>query len=157
MVQFIFNKYFFIGKLLSRSQKIAYNLLKLGPKNDPIVRPGHRVSDYTFSTCPAPLPNMPYSPFKHALLSFQHALLSLAASGRVLFVQVALVYPNSDPLGFLCAFYGCLTAGVVPSPIEVPTSKRVSSHNVLSYLDTTSPSNPYIMFMFLLSWLPRDM
>ena len=74
MVQFIFNKYFFIGKLLSRSQKIAYNLLKLGPKNDPIVRPGHRVSDYTFSTCPAPLPNMPYSPFKHArdaLLSFQ--------------------------------------------------------------------------------------
>ncbi len=40
--------------------------------------------------------------------------------------QVALVYPNNDPISFVCAFYGCLTAGVVPVPIEVPLSKRVS-------------------------------
>ena len=33
------------GKLLSRSHKIAYNLLnKVGPKGDPGVKPGDRVS-----------------------------------------------------------------------------------------------------------------
>jgi len=41
--------------------------------------------------------------------------------------KVALVYPNSEPLSFICAFYGCLTAGVIPVPIEVPLSRRVSS------------------------------
>ena len=41
--------------------------------------------------------------------------------------QVALVYPNNDPISFMCAFYGCLTAGVVPVPIEVPLTKRVSA------------------------------
>ena len=39
--------------------------------------------------------------------------------------RVALVYPNSDPIGFICAFYGCLHAGVVPVPIEVPLTRRV--------------------------------
>ena len=38
--------------------------------------------------------------------------------------RVALVYPNNDPISFLVAFYGCLTAGVVPVPIEVPLTKR---------------------------------
>ncbi|KAJ8974242.1 hypothetical protein NQ317_006324 [Molorchus minor] len=28
--------------------------------------------------------------------------------------RVALVYPNNDPINFLCAFYGCLQAGIVP-------------------------------------------
>ena len=75
------------GKLLSKSQKIAYNLLnKLGSKTGPALKPGDRV---------------------------------------------ALVYPNNDPISFMCAFYGCLTAGVVPVPIEVPTSKRVSQSTPL--------------------------
>jgi len=39
--------------------------------------------------------------------------------------QVALVFPNNEPISFICAFYGCLTAGVVPVPIEVPLMKRV--------------------------------
>ena len=39
--------------------------------------------------------------------------------------RVALVYPNSDAIGFMCAFYGCLHAGVVPVPIEVPLTRRV--------------------------------
>uniref|UniRef100_A0A915E6R1 AMP-dependent synthetase/ligase domain-containing protein n=1 Tax=Ditylenchus dipsaci TaxID=166011 RepID=A0A915E6R1_9BILA len=38
--------------------------------------------------------------------------------------RVALVYPNTEPLAFLTAFYGCLLAGVVPVPIEVPLTKR---------------------------------
>ena len=42
-------------------------------------------------------------------------------------LQVTLVYPNNDPISFMCAFYGCLTAGVVPVPIEVPLTKRVSA------------------------------
>jgi len=40
--------------------------------------------------------------------------------------RVALVYPNNDPINFICSFYGCLFAGVVPVPIEVPLTRRVS-------------------------------
>ena len=43
--------------------------------------------------------------------------------------QVALVYPNNEPVSFISAFYGCLTAGVVPVPIEVPLTKRVSANS----------------------------
>ncbi len=39
------------GKLLSRSHKIAYNLLnKVGPKGDPGVKAGDRVSETKAST-----------------------------------------------------------------------------------------------------------
>ena len=38
--------------------------------------------------------------------------------------RVALVYPNNDPVSFMCAFYACLQAGLVPVPIEVPLSRR---------------------------------
>lgn len=41
--------------------------------------------------------------------------------------RVALVYPNNEPHSFLVAFYGCLTAGVIPVPLEVPLLKRLSS------------------------------
>lgn len=72
------------GKLLSRTQKIAYSLLcKVGHKGDPI-RTGDRV---------------------------------------------ALVYPNNDPISFICAFYGCVMAGVVPVPVEVPLNKRGGGSN----------------------------
>jgi len=70
-----------VGKLQSRSYKIAYALLnKVSSKPDICVKSGDRV---------------------------------------------ALVFPNSDPIGFICAFYGCLHAGVVPVPIEVPLTRRV--------------------------------
>lgn len=39
--------------------------------------------------------------------------------------RVALIYPNNDPINFMCAFYGCLQAGMVPVPIEVPITRRV--------------------------------
>ena len=79
------------GKLLSRSQKIAYALLnRVGFKNtDASVKPGDRV---------------------------------------------ALVYPNNDPLSFMSAFYGCVMAGVVPVPIEVPITRRVRYHFSISYI-----------------------
>ncbi|KAK6023309.1 hypothetical protein OSTOST_10909, partial [Ostertagia ostertagi] len=38
--------------------------------------------------------------------------------------RVALIYPNTEPLAFLSAFYGCILAGVVPVPVEVPLTKR---------------------------------
>lgn len=41
-------------------------------------------------------------------------------------LQVALVYPNNDPAAFMTAFYGCLLAEVVPVPIEVPLTRKVS-------------------------------
>lgn len=71
----------FLGKLLSRSHKIAFALLnKTGHRGESFVKTGDRV---------------------------------------------ALVYPNNDPINFMCAFYGCLFAGVVPVPIEVPLTRRV--------------------------------
>ncbi|EJW77150.1 hypothetical protein WUBG_11942, partial [Wuchereria bancrofti] len=38
--------------------------------------------------------------------------------------RVALVYPNTEPLSFLVAFYGCILAGIIPVPVEVPLTKR---------------------------------
>jgi acyl-CoA synthetase (AMP-forming)/AMP-acid ligase II len=37
-----------------------------------------------------------------------------------------VAFSNDDPLSFMSAFYGCLTAGLVPVPVEVPTTKRVN-------------------------------
>lgn len=44
------------------------------------------------------------------------------------FAQVALVFPNNDPVMFMVAFYGCLLAELVPVPIEVPLTRKVTSH-----------------------------
>jgi acyl-CoA synthetase (AMP-forming)/AMP-acid ligase II len=83
------------GKLLSRSQKIAFALLsRIGagyksPVDTWTVKPGDRV---------------------------------------------ALVYPNSDPLNFMCSFYGCLLAGMVPVPIEVPVSRRDAGSQQIGFL-----------------------
>ncbi|XP_017774961.1 PREDICTED: disco-interacting protein 2 isoform X2 [Nicrophorus vespilloides] len=48
--------------------------------------------------------------------------------------RVALVYPNSDPINFLCAFYGCLQAGIVPVPIEVPITRRDAGSLQIGFL-----------------------
>lgn len=40
-------------------------------------------------------------------------------------LQVALVFPNNDPVMFMVAFYGCLLAELVPVPIEVPLTRKV--------------------------------
>ncbi|XP_059476315.1 disco-interacting protein 2 isoform X3 [Neocloeon triangulifer] len=78
------------GKLLSRSQKIAYTLLnKTFSKGDTFLKTGDRI---------------------------------------------ALVYPNNDPINFLCAFYGCLQAGIVPVPIEVPLTRRDAGSQQIGFL-----------------------
>ncbi|EAX09273.1 DIP2 disco-interacting protein 2 homolog A (Drosophila), isoform CRA_c [Homo sapiens] len=41
--------------------------------------------------------------------------------------RVALVFPNSDPVMFMVAFYGCLLAELVPVPIEVPLTRKVAN------------------------------
>ncbi|KAK4337153.1 hypothetical protein RND71_043371 [Anisodus tanguticus] len=85
------------GKLLSRSKKIAYNLLnKIGQKRSSLG-----------SSWDVPI-----------------------KSGD----RVALVFPNNDPMGFICAFYGCLTAGIVPVPVEVPITKRDSGSQQIGFL-----------------------
>lgn len=48
--------------------------------------------------------------------------------------RIALVYPNNDPFGFMSAFYGCLTAGIVPVPIEVPLTKRDAGCQQIGFL-----------------------
>ena len=40
--------------------------------------------------------------------------------------RVALVYPNTEPIPFSCAFYGCLLSGLVPVVVEVPMHSEVS-------------------------------
>ncbi|XP_054168198.1 disco-interacting protein 2-like [Oppia nitens] len=78
------------GKLLSRSRKIAYNLLnKIGNKGELSIKPGDRV---------------------------------------------ALIFPNNDPIGFMSAYYGCLTAGVVPVAIEVPLTRRDAGSQQIGFL-----------------------
>lgn len=41
--------------------------------------------------------------------------------------RVALVYANNEPISFLCAFYGCILASVIPIAIEVPSPRRVNT------------------------------
>uniref|UniRef100_A0A915Q1K2 AMP-dependent synthetase/ligase domain-containing protein n=1 Tax=Setaria digitata TaxID=48799 RepID=A0A915Q1K2_9BILA len=48
--------------------------------------------------------------------------------------RVALVYPNTEPLSFLIAFYGCILAGVIPVPVEVPLTKRDAGIQQLGFL-----------------------
>lgn len=48
--------------------------------------------------------------------------------------RVAMVYPNHEPMSFMCAFYGCLMAGVVPVPIEVPVSRRDPGSQSIGFL-----------------------
>ncbi|KAG8335062.1 beta transducin [Homalodisca vitripennis] len=79
------------GKLLSRSQKVAYTLL-----NKSFSKSGE--------TC-------------------------LKCGDRI-----ALVYPNNDPINFICAFYGCMLAGIVPVPIEVPLTRRDAGSQQIGFL-----------------------
>ncbi|KAI6216684.1 DMAP-interaction domain-containing protein [Aphelenchoides besseyi] len=64
----------------------------------------------------------------HFLLTKQTTVLVHGGKEKVPLIRptdcVALIYPNTEPLAFMTAFYGCLLAGVIPVPIEVPTSKR---------------------------------
>lgn len=48
--------------------------------------------------------------------------------------RVALIYPNTEPLSFMVAFYGCILAGVVPVPVEVPLTKRDAGIQQLGFL-----------------------
>ena len=94
-------------KLLTRSQKIAFNLLHKihlhgnagSNSRENLLKPGDRV-------WPSILSNN--------VIRFDFHL------------QVALVYSSNDPINFICAFYGCLLAGIVPLPIDVPLARRVS-------------------------------
>lgn len=54
--------------------------------------------------------------------------------------QVALVFPNNDPVAFMVAFYGCLLAEVVPVPIEVPLSRKVLDVCLVEGSTALSPS-----------------
>uniref|UniRef100_A0A8C5CEM8 DMAP1-binding domain-containing protein n=1 Tax=Gadus morhua TaxID=8049 RepID=A0A8C5CEM8_GADMO len=47
---------------------------------------------------------------------------------------VALVFPNSDPVMFMVAFYGCLLAQLVPVPIEVPLTRKDAGSQQVGFL-----------------------
>ncbi|KAH8850202.1 Disco-interacting protein 2isoform 3 [Schistosoma japonicum] len=48
--------------------------------------------------------------------------------------RVALVYANNEPISFLCAFYGCILASVIPISIEVPSARRDASCQSMGFL-----------------------
>eukprot|EP00069_Balaena_mysticetus_P006562 bmy_18699T0 len=48
--------------------------------------------------------------------------------------SVALVFPNSDPVMFTVAFYGCLLAELVPVPIEVPLTRKDAGSQQVGFL-----------------------
>lgn len=48
--------------------------------------------------------------------------------------RVALIYSNDDSIPFTCAFYGCLMAGIVGVPIEVPTSMDDAATQQIGFL-----------------------
>jgi len=48
--------------------------------------------------------------------------------------RVALIFPNDEAIPFVCAFYGCLMAGVVAVPIEVPQNKDDAATQQIGFL-----------------------
>lgn len=48
--------------------------------------------------------------------------------------RLALVYSNDDAISFACAFYGCLMAGIVAVPIEVPINKDDAGIQKIGFL-----------------------
>lgn len=56
------------------------------------------------------------------------------------------MYSPDDIVGFACAFFGCLFAGIVPVPIHPPIQKDVSSFNSSS--DLKSPTLLQANYLF---------
>ena len=48
--------------------------------------------------------------------------------------RVALVFPNDDATSFVSAFYGCLMAGIVAVPIEVPQNRDDAATQQIGFL-----------------------
>ncbi|XP_039274285.2 disco-interacting protein 2 homolog C-like isoform X2 [Styela clava] len=48
--------------------------------------------------------------------------------------RIALVFPNSDPISYVCTFYGCMLAGIVPVTVEVPMSSKDAGSSQLGFL-----------------------
>ncbi|XP_056389227.1 disco-interacting protein 2 homolog A isoform X6 [Hyla sarda] len=48
--------------------------------------------------------------------------------------RVALVFPNSDPVMFMVAFYGCLLSDLIPVPIEVPLTRKDAGSQQIGFL-----------------------
>lgn len=72
-------------------------------------------------------------------LSSEPAVISRLVTGLPSLTQVALVFPNNDPVAFMVAFYGCLLAEVVPVPIEVPLSRKVLHESPIVPLTCPAP------------------
>lgn len=85
----------FVGKLWSRSVKVAYNLLhKLGTKQEPLVRPGDRVSGK--KNCPDVFPlNICF----HMRLLYQ--LHGLRSNNLFLFLTLSLYLLNKSGLNLI--------------------------------------------------------
>lgn len=145
----------FAGKLWTRSQKVAYTLLnKLSSRNEPLLMPGDRVSSEMKRPCESCLQSQAtrrltqlkavifdsYGAARRAssrLLAKNYTVVFFKWSAfvtccvclSVCCLQVALVFPNNDPVMFMVAFYGCLLAELVPVPIEVPLTRKVTAQN----------------------------
>jgi acyl-CoA synthetase (AMP-forming)/AMP-acid ligase II len=73
-------------------------------------------------------------------------------------IKVALIYSSNDPINFICAFYGCLFAGIVPLPIDVPLARRVRINKCIYIIINlfTRIGFPNELVFFLVNYLSKS-
>ncbi|CAK8673806.1 unnamed protein product [Clavelina lepadiformis] len=70
--------------------------------------------------------------------------------------RIALVFPNSEPVPFTCAFYGCLLAGLIPVVVEVPMSSDDPGSPQLGFLLGSCAVNVALTCDQCLKGLPKN-
>jgi acyl-CoA synthetase (AMP-forming)/AMP-acid ligase II len=103
------------GKLLSRSNKVAYHLLNKVTVN----------------------------------LNGEQSALKIGD-------RVALVFPNTDPIGFTISFCACLMAGLVALPIDLPLGKRDAGTQNIGFLLNQVNANVALTSELCYKSLPRN-
>lgn len=68
------------------------------------------------------------------------------------------MYPNNDPVMFMVAFYGCLLAEVIPVPIEVPLTRKVTLMELGGVIGMeTKPGHQPLTAFLILQLLPEQL
>ncbi|CEF68538.1 Disco-interacting protein 2 homolog C [Strongyloides ratti] len=96
------------SKLYSRANKIAYTLLTKTITSNCVI--GHSQNQSSISK--------------------ENLRQCICKPGD----RVALIFSNNEPLSFITAFYGCIIGGLIPVPIEVPSSKKDAGIQQIGFL-----------------------
>uniref|UniRef100_A0AAF5D690 DMAP1-binding domain-containing protein n=1 Tax=Strongyloides stercoralis TaxID=6248 RepID=A0AAF5D690_STRER len=96
------------GKLYSKANKVAYTLLNKTVTSNCVI--GHSQNQSTISK--------------------ENLRQCICKPGD----RIALIFSNNEPLSFIIAFYGCIIGGLIPVPIEVPSSKKDAGIQQIGFL-----------------------